>query len=184
MTETDFEKKCRGIRLVITDVDGVLTDGGMYYSENGDELKKFNVRDGVGVVLMQLAGIKVGAFTGEPTKMVERRLNKIAIDFLFTNVKDKLNCLSEYLAENNYEPDQVAYVGDEINDYCLLGKVGLFFAVSDANDCIKDKADFVLKTGGGKGALRELAQMLLSAQKKLNLALDSYVKNSRQKPVA
>jgi len=97
MKKNDLEKKCKGIRLVISDVDGVLTDGGMYYGENGDELKKFNVRDGVGVVLLQLAGLKVGAFTGENTQMVERRMQKIGMDFLFSNVKDKSACLDELM---------------------------------------------------------------------------------------
>lgn len=182
MTETDFNKKCQAIRLVITDADGVLTDGGMYYSEKGDELKKFNVRDGVGVVLMQLAGIRVGAFTGEATKLVERRLKKIGVDFIFTRVKNKLDCLEKCLSEENYHAAEAAYIGDEINDYCLLGKVGLFFAVADANPIIKEKADFVLETPGGQGSLREVAQILLSAQGKLDQALESYVKNSQHKP--
>lgn len=181
MTKTDFNKKCQAICLVITDVDGVLTDGGMYYSESGGELKKFNVRDGVGVVLMQLAGLRVGAFTGEATKLVERRLKKIGVDFMFSQVKDKLNCLNKCLSDNNYKANEVAYIGDEINDYCLLGKVGLFFAVADANPAIKNKADFVLETPGGQGPLREVAQVLLAAQGKLKKAIESYVTNSKHK---
>ncbi|HEG42741.1 MAG TPA: hypothetical protein ENH94_01700 [Phycisphaerales bacterium] len=179
MKKNDLEKKCKGIRLVISDVDGVLTDGGMYYGENGDELKKFNVRDGVGVVLLQLAGLKVGAFTGENTQMVERRMQKIGMDFLFSNVKDKSACLDELMKTNNISADQIAYVGDEINDYCLLGKVGLFFTVADANPDIISKADVVLECKGGQGALREIARVLLTAQGKLQSALDLYVKNSK-----
>lgn len=176
MSESDFEKKYRTIRLVITDVDGVLTDGGMYYGESGEELKKFSVRDGVGVVLMQLAGLQVGAFTGEGAKLIERRMKKIGIDFVFTQVKDKLDCLNKYLSENNFDLEEIAYIGDEINDYCLLGKVGVFFTVADANPMIKDKADFILKTKGGQGALREVAQIVLSAQGKLEQALEHYIK--------
>lgn len=182
MTQKTFEEKCKKIRLVITDVDGVLTDGGMYYSENGDELKKFSVRDGAGIILMQLAGLRIGAFTGEPTKLVERRLKKIGVNFMFSQVKDKLNCLNKYLSENNYDAKETAYVGDEINDYCLLGKVGLFFTVTDANPVIKEKADFVLETTAGQGCLREVAQILLSAQEKLDQALESYISNSQYKP--
>ncbi len=179
MKTSEFENRCRQIRLVITDVDGVLTDGGMYYSENGDELKKFNVRDGVGVVLLQLAGLKVGSFTGENTQMVERRLRKIGMDFMFSNVKEKSVCLNDFIKTNNISADKIAYVGDEINDYCLLGKVGLFFTVADANPDIISKADVVLECKGGQGALREIARILLTAQGKLQSALDLYVKNSK-----
>lgn len=175
MSKDDFEEKCRKICLVITDVDGVLTDGGMYYSENGDELKKFNVRDGVGVVLLQSAGLKVAAFTGEGTALIERRLKKIGVDFMFIGVKDKLACMNKFFAENNYSPEEVVYIGDEINDYCLLGNVGLFFTVSDANPEVKDKADLILETEGGDGALRELASILLNAQGKFEQALKLYM---------
>ncbi len=175
MTEAKMKKRCRAIRVVITDVDGVLTDGGMYYAENGDEFKKFNVRDGVGCALLQLAGIKVGVFTGEGGKLIERRVKKIGADFLFTEVRDKLACLNNYLTENGLTKDCVAYIGDEINDHCLLGNVGLFFAVADANDLIRQKADFTLQILGGDGALREVAQLILTAQKKLSHTLEMYL---------
>jgi YrbI family 3-deoxy-D-manno-octulosonate 8-phosphate phosphatase len=175
MTEAELKKKCLAIRVVITDVDGVLTDGGMYYAENGDELKKFNVRDGVGCVLLQLAGMKVGAFTGEAGKLIGRRIKKIGADFLFMEVRDKRASLSNYLTENGLTKDCVAYIGDEINDYSLLSSVGLFFAVADANDLIRQKADVVLQTRGGDGALREAAQLILTAQEKLNEALEMYL---------
>ena len=178
MTEKDFEQKCKAIKVVITDVDGVLTDGGMYYSENGDELKKFNGRDGVGVCLLQLASLKVGAFTGEAVKLVKKRAKKIGLDFIHTGVKDKKALLEKFLVENGYKAEQVAYIGDEINDYCLFGEVGLFFTVADSNTIIKDKADFVLECSGGQGALRETAQILLKTQGKLQQALETYVKNS------
>ena len=182
MSKNSIEEKCRAVRLVITDVDGVLTDGGMYYSENGDELKKFNVRDGAGTVLLQMAGLRVGAFTGEATQLVERRLRKIGMDFMFKQVKDKNACLDQYLSENGYDHNEVAYIGDEINDYCLLGRVGIFFAVADASPLIRDQADHVLKTIGGQGALRETALIILDAQGKTEHALASYLEKSRHKP--
>ena len=175
MNEPDYAN----IKLLILDVDGVLTDGGMYYAESGDEFNKFNVRDGVGCVLLQLAGIKVGAFTGEAGKLIERRTKKIGADFLFTEVRDKLACLNEYLSENNLTKDCVAYIGDEINDYSLLGSVGLFFAVADANDLIRQEADFTLQTRGGEGALREAAQLILTAQEKLTGALEMYIERQK-----
>lgn len=180
MKTSEFENRCRQIRLVITDVDGVLTDGGMYYSEGGDELKKFNVRDGVGTALMQLGGLKVGAFTGEATQLVERRLRKIGVEFMFANAKGKDACMDRYLSESNHSACEVAYIGDEINDLCLVGKVGLFFAVSDANPAIKSKADYVLDSEGGRGVLREVARILLNAQGKLQQATQDYLAFSQR----
>lgn len=178
MKSSEFERRCRKIRVVIADIDGVLTDGGMYYSETGDELKKFNVRDGVGVVLMRLAGLKVGAMTGENIKLVKRRLRKIGIDFFFTGVKNKKVCLDRYLSESGYSLEEVAFIGDEINDYCLLKKVGLFLAVADAGRKIRDEADCVLKTAGGGGVLREVAEILLEAQQTYQDAIEQYVSKS------
>lgn len=173
-------ERCKKIRLVITDVDGVLTDGGMYYSETGEELKKFNVRDGVGVALLKLAGTKIGCITGEKNELVKRRAEKMGMDFFAVGVCDKLKYLENYMADNDFEKEEIAYIGDEINDYCLLGRTGLFFTVYDANDIIKEKADFVLQTHGGSGALREVANILLSAQKKLQETLQSYIENSQR----
>ena len=164
--------------MVITDVDGVLTDGGMYYAEQGDELKRFNVRDGVGVVLLQAAGIRVGAMTGESTPLVTRRLEKIGVEFLFHGVKDKRACLRAFLDQVGGEPEQVAYVGDEINDLCLIDEVGLFFAVADGNPEVRRRANVVLETRGGDGPLREVAWRILESRGEMESALASYRKRS------
>jgi YrbI family 3-deoxy-D-manno-octulosonate 8-phosphate phosphatase len=163
--------------MVITDIDGVLTDGGMYYTENGDEIKKFNVRDGVGVRLLQLAGLKVGAVTGERTEIVQRRIDKIDMDFVFRGITDKFSCLKEIIKEHNLQPARIAYIGDEINDYSLLEKVGLFFCPADANMIIKEKADHILQYKGGEGILREVATIILKNQNKLDPALKKYLSN-------
>ena len=178
MHEADFRKRIQAIRVVITDVDGVLTDGGMYYAENGDEVKKFNVRDGAGVVLLKLAGVKVGAVTGETTELVRRRMKKIGVDFLATGVRDKFAYLEEYLGQQSYSPAQAAYIGDEINDYGLLGNVGLFFAVADACPEIRARADHVLESKGGEGALREVASIILLSQGKAEEARKAYLRQS------
>ena len=174
MTPTELESQCRRIRLVVTDVDGVLTDGGMYYDENGGEWKKFNVRDGAGVALLKLAGLTVGALTGETTRMVVRRMEKIGADFLIEGARDKLAALTRYTSENGFELAEVAYIGDEINDCCLLGRVGLFFAIADACHDVLSHADYVLQTRGGQGALREAASLILTSQGKYELALERY----------
>jgi YrbI family 3-deoxy-D-manno-octulosonate 8-phosphate phosphatase len=184
MKAVDLNERLRKIKVVVTDVDGVLTDGGMYYGAGGDEIKKFNVRDGAGVALLKLAGIRVGAITGENISLVERRMRKIGANFLYVGVRDKLACVEKAAADLGVSPDEIAYVGDEINDYALLGGVGVFFAVADANSIILSRADHVLKTKGGEGALREVCERILHAQEKAEEALAAYVRNSREESSA
>lgn len=162
------------VRLVITDVDGVLTDGGMYYGETGEEMKKFNVRDGAGVALLKQVGIPVGVMTGEHTELVVRRAQKIGADFLFQGVFDKAECLRSVLATRGLESVHVAYVGDEINDLCLAGRVGVFLAPADANPVVCDKADTTLSARGGEGVLREAAILILNARGELETAVGRY----------
>lgn len=169
-----IESRCRNIRLLITDVDGVMTDGGMYYSEFGDELKKFNVRDGAGVALLHAAGIQVAAMTGEMNSLNETRMKKLKMDFFWQDVKNKKAVLDAFLTEREWSADSIAYIGDEINDICLLGQVGLFFAVADACDVLRERADVVLKTPGGRGALREAAEVILKSRNEYSDRIESY----------
>ena len=159
---TDLRPLISGLRLVLTDVDGVLTDAGMYYSETGDELKKFNTRDAVGLRLLREAGLKVGIITSEQTALVERRAKKIKVDLLFQGAKDKTVVLDRILEEEGLAADQVAFIGDDVNDLGLLGRVG--FAATPADGCarVKELADYVCTAKGGEGAVRELAELILS----------------------
>ena len=141
MKRQEFEDRCRRIRILVSDVDGVLTDGGMYYAEHGDELKKFNVRDGAGVALLQASGIAVGTMTGESTELVVRRMNKIGMQFTLTGIRNKKDALARFLSKHGCSREEIAYVGDEINDFCMLGNVGIFFAPKDACRAIEEKAD-------------------------------------------
>ncbi len=177
MSPDQMKQKCKAIKLFITDVDGVLTDGGMYYGEQGDELKKFNVRDGVGVALFRQVGIDVAIITGEKTELVVRRAKKLGITLCFTGIHDKAAILEKILADHGLQKEEIAYIGDEINDASLLGKVGLFFTVEDANPFIKDRADMVLAVAGGSGALREAAHFLLANRNELELAIESFCRN-------
>jgi len=171
--------RCRALRVVVTDVDGVLTDAGVYYGEAGDELKKFSIRDGAGVALLKSAGLTVGAITGESHALVARRMKKIGADFLLSGVRDKLEAIEHHAARDGFKLTEMGYIGDEINDVCLLGKVGVFFAPADAAPEIRSGADVVLETRGGEGALREAAQMVLAYQGKLQDAIDEYVRSCR-----
>lgn len=171
--------RCRALRVVVTDVDGVLTDAGVYYGEAGDELKKFSIRDGAGVALLKSAGLTVGAITGESHALVARRMKKIGADFLLSGVRDKLQAVERHAARNGFALSEMGYLGDEINDVCMLGKVGVFFAPADAAPEIRSNADMVLETRGGEGALREAAQIILAYQGKLEDAIDEYVRGCR-----
>jgi YrbI family 3-deoxy-D-manno-octulosonate 8-phosphate phosphatase len=146
------------------DVDGVLTDAGMYYTEAGDELKKFNTRDGMGVALVRQAGLKTAILTRENTKIVERRGAKMRIDHVFVGVTDKLTCMRGLLGRLGLTLDQVAYIGDDVNDYELLCHVGLAAAVRDASRLPKSVAHLVTEAKGGEGAVRELCEIILEAQ--------------------
>jgi YrbI family 3-deoxy-D-manno-octulosonate 8-phosphate phosphatase len=147
------------------DVDGVLTDAGMYYTENGDELKKFNTRDGMGVALVREAGLKTAILTRESTEMVRRRGAKMRIDYVYIGVTDKLSCMRKLLTELDLTLEQVAYIGDDVNDYELLCHVGLAVAVRDASRLPKSVAHLITEAKGGEGAVRELCEIILEAQR-------------------
>jgi len=151
------------IKLFLSDVDGTLTDGGMYYSENGDELKKFNTRDGMGFQLLREAGIKTGIITSENTKMVENRARKLKLDYLVQSEKNggKLAAAQKICEEMGISLSEVAYIGDDINCYELLSAVGYAACPADACDKIKSVPGiFVLKRNGGEGCVREFCDAI------------------------
>ncbi|MFN8636047.1 MAG: HAD hydrolase family protein [Chloroflexota bacterium] len=160
----DVRERARKIRLVAMDVDGVLTDAGMYYTESGDELKKFNTRDGMGVALVREAGLQTAILTRESTELVRRRGAKMRIDHVFIGITDKLTCMQGLLEQLGLTLDQVAYIGDDVNDYELLCHVGLAAAVRDASRLPKSVAHVITEAKGGEGAVRELCEIILEAQ--------------------
>jgi len=153
----------RPIRLFLTDVDGVLTDAGMYYSETGDELKKFNTRDGMGLALLRKAGIQVGIVTSENTRIVERRATKLKVDHLFQGVKDKLGVVEELRARLGFDWAEIAYIGDDINDLEVLQKAGWSACPADAEPVIREIVRTRCTRRGGEGAVREFGDRILAA---------------------
>ena len=151
------------IRLFATDVDGVLTDAGMYYSETGDEWKKFNTRDGMGIKLLQRAGIITAIVTQERTKLVARRAEKLAIPELHQGVMDKLAVIREMAARHGLSLEQVAYIGDDVNDLEALKAVGFSASPADGLPNIVTAVDYVCRKKGGEGAVREIIEMILKA---------------------
>ncbi len=155
------------IKLFLSDVDGVLTDAGMYYTESGDEFKKFNTHDGMGFNLLREAGIKTGLITTEQTKIVERRAAKLKIDYLYQGAGfgGKLNAAREICEKENMSLHEVAYIGDDINCIELLKAVGLAACPANATTQVKNIPGIVrLKLGGGNGAVREFIDMILNGR--------------------
>jgi len=152
------------IRLFATDVDGVLTDAGMYYAESGDEWKKFNTHDGMGIKLLQRAGIITAIVTQERTKLVARRAEKLTIPELHQGVMDKLTVIREMAARHGFSLKQVAYIGDDVNDLEALKAVGFSASPADGLPDIVAAVDYVCQKKGGEGAVREIIEMILDAQ--------------------
>ena len=157
-------KILQDIRLFATDVDGVLTDAGMYYAESGDEWKKFNTHDGMGLKLLQKAGIITAIVTQERTKLVARRAEKLAIPELHQGVLDKLSLVREMAARHGLTLSQVAYIGDDVNDLETLKEVGFSAAPADGMPQVIAVVDYVCQKNGGEGAVREIIEMILEAQ--------------------
>lgn len=163
-TDGSLQATLRGIRLFAMDVDGVLTDAGMYYSESGDELKKFNTRDGMGIKLLQKAGLITAIVTQERTKLVARRAEKLAIPELHQGILDKRTVIRELAERHGISLRQVAYIGDDVNDLEALKSVGFSSAPADGLPQILAAVDYVCRKKGGEGAVREIVEMILDAQ--------------------
>lgn len=151
-----------GIMLVLSDVDGVLTDAGMYYSQYGDEQKKFSTYDGVAFDLLKKENIKTGIITGEDNKLTRRRFDKLKLDYQYYGIQNKLKILDEICLKGNIKYNQIAYIGDDINDISVLEKVGLAACPKNAQPLVKNIPGIIqLTTKGGEGALREFINYII-----------------------
>ena len=160
--DSNLTRRFARIKLVITDVDGVLTDGGMYYTSKGDVMKRFFVRDGMGVTLLRKKNIPTLIITKENTQMVKQWAKKMKISKLYDGIVQKESILDEICKKFKVKPEEIAYIGDDINDLGLLKKVGLAAVPNDAIVEAKKIAHYRCKTNSGYGAFRELADMILS----------------------
>ncbi|MGV6806671.1 MAG: KdsC family phosphatase [bacterium] len=167
----------RDIRLLLLDVDGVMTDGRLHYSSAGDEIKSFNIKDGLGIKLLQRAGIEVGIITGRVSPMVERRATELGIALIVQGREDKLIALRELTQERDIPLNAVAYMGDDLPDLSAIRAVGLGATVADGNSFVAQHALLQTAACGGCGAVRELAEIILSAQNKLADATAPYLQS-------
>tara|TARA_B100000029_G_scaffold508795_1_gene596517 strand:+ start:1363 stop:1875 length:513 start_codon:yes stop_codon:yes gene_type:complete len=155
-----FDEKIKNIKVILTDVDGVLTDGGMYYSASGDAMKKFHARDGMAVSLLKKNGIPTVIVTKEKTTIVKKWANKIPITKLYDGVTKKEKILEKILKEFKVKPFEIAFIGDDVNDINLLKSVGFSAMPNDGIKQLKKICDYQCKTAGGNGVLREIAELI------------------------
>lgn len=161
----DLNEKARGIKLLVMDCDGVLTDGRLYFSAAGEELKVFNVRDGQGLVDWHKAGLRSGIISGRSSPIVEARGKQLGTEFIYQGRNEKIAAMNEMILEAGVLREEVAFVGDDSTDAEVFPFVGLAIAVADAHVSAKAAADYVTRAGGGQGAVREVIDMLLESAK-------------------
>lgn len=158
-----MNEKARQVRMLILDVDGVLTDGGIYYSCR-EEYKRFNVRDGLGIKMLVQEGIAVGIISGRTSEAVVRRAQELGIVEVHQGIADKVAVFEEIIKKHRIEADQVAFVGDDLADIPLLKRVGFAAGVADAEEAVKEHVHYICERLGGKGAVREVCDLILKAQ--------------------
>ena len=168
------------IKLVLTDIDGVWTDGGMYYDNMGNEWKKFNTSDSAGVLYLKKLNIPIGIITGETTEIVSRRAKKLGVDYLFMGIKDKLKVAEELCNKLNISPeDNVAYIGDDLIDVPLLRKVKISATPSNAPEYVRKYARWNLSKKGGEGVFREFVERILIENNLLDELVNKYLDQFR-----
>jgi 3-deoxy-D-manno-octulosonate 8-phosphate phosphatase (KDO 8-P phosphatase) len=164
MNDVLFTRRAQALKLVLSDVDGVMTDGKILLLPGGAEAKSFHVRDGLGLVLARGAGLKTGLISGRTSKEVARRAKELGMDVVRQGITDKVACLGEVLAGLGLEATEVAYIGDDFNDLPLLRQVGLSAAPADAPREVREAAFMVTERRGGEGCLREFVEAILRAR--------------------
>jgi 3-deoxy-D-manno-octulosonate 8-phosphate phosphatase (KDO 8-P phosphatase) len=167
--------KAASVRLVIFDVDGVLTDGRLYFGQHGDKLKAFHSRDGHGMKMLQDAGIAIAILSGRRSTAVERRMADLRIQHVHLGTEDKRRVFEELRSRLGLEPGQIAYVGDDLIDLPVMTRVGLAVAVEDADPFVKRHADWITPSPGGRGAARDVCELVLEAQGLLEALRGGYL---------
>lgn len=160
----DIYDRTKNIKLIVFDVDGVLTDGSIIIGDDGEEYKAFHSRDGHGMKLLQYTGVEVAIITGRTSKVVEHRMNSLGIDHIYQGQKVKLPAFEELIAKLGITANQCAYVGDDWVDLAIMSRVGLAIAVQDAAPLVKKHAHWITPAKGGKGAAREVCELIMEGQ--------------------
>lgn len=161
-----LQQKASRIKMILLDVDGVMTNGQVFLMPNGDEIKMFSILDGFGIVLAMKAGIRIGVISGRESPSLKQRCEELKIEDFYMGQMDKLPLMEEILAKRNLTSEEVAYIGDDVPDLPVLERVGLSVAPANAHKHVKARVDLVLEKNGGDGAVREFIDFLLAAQNK------------------
>ena len=168
------------IKLIVLDVDGVLTDGKLLIGSDGNEYKSFNVKDGMGISLARYAGIKFAIITGRKSKAVDIRAKELNIDYVYQGVSNKNEILDNLISLLGIKLEEVCYIGDDINDIPVIQKVGLSFAPSDALDLVKENVTYVTTSKGGEGAVREMIDIILKGQLDYKSLVNEYLNKKEE----
>jgi 3-deoxy-D-manno-octulosonate 8-phosphate phosphatase (KDO 8-P phosphatase) len=171
----DILAKATQIKLVVFDVDGVLTDGSLFVGDDGQEYKAFHSRDGLGMKLLRKSGVEVGIITARTSEVVKHRMENLDIQHVYQGRLDKLPALQELLAKLGLSFEQTAYVGDDVVDLPVMRQVGLAIAVQDAHPLAKQHAHWQTPHGGGRGAARDVCELIMEAQNTLDSQLTSFL---------
>jgi len=162
--ERDIRVRARAVRMIVFDVDGVLTDGSLFFGDDGQEYKAFNSRDGHGIKMLRASGVETGIITGRTSQVVLFRARNLGIVHLFQGADDKLEAFGKLLASVNLVPEQIAYMGDDLVDLPVLRRCGLAISVPDAPDAVKARCHYITRAGAGRGAAREACELIMRAQ--------------------
>jgi len=168
----DIILKSEKIRLLILDVDGVLTDGKLFFDRAGNEYKSFHARDGHGIKMLLQTGVEVAIISGRDSKIVEQRMKALGVQYIFQGQEDKLGSFNDLLRTLNLNEEQVAYVGDDLLDLPVMQRVGFAISVFDANFAVKKFADWCTTLRGGEGAVREVCDFIMQSQGNLDAAIN------------
>lgn len=175
LADPAVSSRAAGLRLLVLDVDGVLTDGGLFYGADGESLKRFNVLDGHGIKLLQQAGVAVAIISARKSPIVERRAADLGIAHLFQGVHDKLSAFNTLLAHTGLTAADCGFIGDDVIDLPVLLRVGFAASVPQGHPEVRARAHYVTQASGGHGAVRELCDFILRAQGKYEAALAPYL---------
>jgi 3-deoxy-D-manno-octulosonate 8-phosphate phosphatase (KDO 8-P phosphatase) len=167
--------KLNQIKLLLLDVDGVLTDGSIIYDDAGSQIKVFNVKDGLGIRLLMLAGIQVGIATGRRSKALQHRCDNLGITLILDGLSTKADVLKVVYQQTGISADETAYVGDDLMDLTVMRSTGVSFAVADAHELVRLHADMVTHAPGGKGAVREICETILKARNQWESAVSQFM---------
>ncbi len=171
----DILAKASIVKLLICDVDGVMTDGRLFFSDAGLEYKAFHSRDGLGIIMLQRSGIPLAIITARRSDVVTHRMKNLHIELVFQGQKNKLQAFDEICQQLDLQPEQIAYIGDDLVDLPVMKKVGLSIAVADAHERVKQHADWVTSHSGGQGAVRDVCELLMQAQGTLEEQFSVYL---------